>query len=119
MQNTTIGTNFEKDLAQILSKNGFWVRMDSRGRNGQTVDLIACKNNVPYLIECKYCKSEYFDMRRVENNQNMALKRFKLCGNTNTFFVFSTPSGVYFSPNPIPRPNKGIPLDVWLKHHKH
>ena len=45
--NKTKGTAFEKELAKVLAKNGFWARLDKGF--AQTCDIIAAKNNVSYL----------------------------------------------------------------------
>ena len=111
--NKTKGTAFEKELAKVLAKNGFWARLDKGF--AQTCDIIAAKNNVSYLIECKTCKDDYFDMRRVEDNQSMSRKRFIMCGNDNTWVAYKLDDGrVFFSKEFIKKPSDGIALEEWL-----
>lgn len=85
MNNKVLGNKFEEDFAQFLSEKGYWVAPfpGKAFTNSQPADLIACKNNVPYLIDCKTLsnKNGLFALTRVEQNQRLAYKRFRECGN--------------------------------------
>ena len=108
------GNKFENDFARILAINGFWARLDKGF--AQTCDIIAGKNNKIYLLECKTCEKDYFNLSRVEDNQNTSREFFKYCGNDNAYFVFKLDSGeMYLSKEPISKPSDGIILERWLQ----
>jgi Holliday junction resolvase len=113
MSNKSSGTNFEKEFARILADNGFWVRLDKG--YAQTCDMFASRNNTPYLIECKVCNKDYFDISRVEDNQTMSRERFFECGNTEAWFAFNVDNEIYLSKKAILKPSTGIHIDNWLK----
>lgn len=108
------GVAFEKEFCNILALNKFWARMDKGF--AQACDIIAGKNNKIYLIECKTVKEDYFNLSRVEDNQNTSREFFKHCGNDNAYFVFKLDSGeIYLSKEPISKPSDGIILERWLE----
>lgn len=79
------GKKFEEGFCEILSKDGFFVIYNEKGMSGsQPCDLVAMKDNTPYLIECKNLenKNGLFPVERLEANQRLAYKRFRKCGNT-------------------------------------
>lgn len=107
------GSKFEKVVCNILAKNGFWARLDKGF--AQTCDIIAAKNNKAYLIECKTCKGDYFNMSRIEDNQNMSRERFKSCGNDNIYVFFGLDDGrIFVSKEFINKPSHGMKLEDWL-----
>lgn len=109
------GSKFENDFAKMLAIEGFWARLDKS--YSQTCDIIAGKNNVIYLFECKVCKSDYFNLSRVEDNQNYSRRRFRDTGNDNAWFVYKVDAigEIYLSKEPILKPSNGIKLERWLK----
>lgn len=111
LSNKSSGTSFEKMFAKCLVECGFWARMD-KGYS-QTCDIIAGKNNEIYIFECKVCKSDYFNLDRVEDNQRLSRERFNICGNKNAWMVYQVGEAVYLSREPIKRPSEGIPWEVW------
>jgi hypothetical protein len=113
MVNKIKGSRFEKDFAQILSDNGFWVRLD-KGM-AQTCDLFGAKDNEAYLFECKTCKTDYFDITRVRTNQKMSKLLFEAMGNFNHYYVYKVNDlGIFLSHEPISKPSMGLELEVWL-----
>lgn len=60
MNNKIIGNTFEQDFAMFLSKQGYWVAPfpGKAHTNSQPADLVACKNNEPFLIDCKTLATE-------------------------------------------------------------
>ena len=56
-------------------------------QNGQPFDIIACKDNVPYVFDCKVCMSELFALGRIEDNQRYAMAKFLQTGNMHTYFA--------------------------------
>ena len=113
MMNKKKGASFEKDICNILAKHGFWARLDKGF--AQTCDIIASKNNRSYLIECKTCKNDYFNMSRIEDNQNMSRERFAECGNNNAYVFYKLDDGrIFVSKEFINKPSDGIKLEDWL-----
>jgi len=87
LNNKTIGNDFESDFCKILSRNGFWAYNTINKAGGQPADIIAAKNNVPYLIDAKVCSKDEFKMERIEENQKNAMMLFDMCGNENKLFA--------------------------------
>ena len=112
MSNKKRGSNFEKQFAKTLSKHGFWVRLDKG--YAQTCDIIAGKDNIIYLFECKMCSKDYFDLNRVEDNQSMSRQLFERCGNTEAWFVFKVKDEIYLNKVSIKKPSEGVKLYEWL-----
>jgi len=79
---------FQQWVCKELSEHGFWAYETINKPSGQPVDIIAAKNNVTYIIECKVTKSDRFPLSRVEDNQIMAIEKFSRCGNTQSWFAF-------------------------------
>ena len=76
-------------------------------------DLIACKNNEPWLIDCKTLnnKNGLFPISRIEENQRLAYKRFEKCGNNNYCLSILWNNDVYLIPlNCIDFNQKSIPI---------
>lgn len=113
MSNKSNGSAFEKEFAKILSLNGFWVRADKG--SAQTCDLIAGRNNIIYLFECKVCAKNYFTENRIEDNQRDSRRRFLTTGNKNAWFVYKLPDGgIRLSLEPLKYPSDGIELKHFL-----
>ena len=54
MNNKRRGTEFERQMCDILAKKGYWVHFivpDARG--AQPFDIIACRDGRPVAIDCK------------------------------------------------------------------
>jgi Holliday junction resolvase len=96
------GNKFEEDIANKLSKLGYWCTLlnGAKGSNSQPADIIACKDNKAWLIDCKLLvkKSGTFTLERAEENQILAYKRFKKCGNENYFYAILWKNDVYLVP---------------------
>lgn len=87
MSNKTIGNNFEVELAEILSQNGYWVHLLNANRSGQPADVIAVINNQAYLIDAKVCSNNDFPLSRIEENQRLAMELWEECGNDSGWFA--------------------------------
>lgn len=88
MNNKKLGTEFEKQMVDLLSKKGYWVHFLSPDVRGtQPFDVIAVKDGVAAAIDCKTCKNRYFHMRRLEQNQVMAFEKWLACGNATPFIA--------------------------------
>ena len=74
-----LGKKFEEELCWYLSNNKYYVIYNEKGIEGsQPCDVIAIKNNIATLIECKNLenKSGIFNFNRIEANQFLAYKKF-------------------------------------------
>ena len=47
----------------------------------QPCDLIAIKNDRATLIDCKTCNTHLFPIKRIEENQRQAFKKYTECEN--------------------------------------
>lgn len=77
------GTAFENEVVSRLRANGYWVHFlapDSRG--AQPFDIIAMKDGMAVVGDCKTCEDKYFRMSRLEENQIYAFDRWLACGGT-------------------------------------
>lgn len=64
-------------------------------KNGQPADIIAVRNENAYLIDAKDCQNDRFVLSRIENNQDMAMRYWEMCGNNQGIFALNTSKGVY------------------------
>ena len=115
MNNKIIGNKFEKELAEILSKEGYWVTNITPKRHigSQPCDLIAIKNNKTILIDCKTSKTHLFPISRIEENQWQAYKKYKKCGNSNFVLAIKYENKIYIIPlDIIKKERKSIELDT-------
>ncbi len=129
--NKKIGNDFEADLCEILFANGFWAHNMAQKAAGQPADVIAVRNRVAYLIDCKVCSTRKgFSLARMEENQNLAMELWKECGNGEGWFAILLPTGkVYMIPHFVIRATRsqksvmtpdevfeiGKPLEEWMK----
>lgn len=97
MNNKKLGNNFEKEMAEILRKKGYWVTFLSPKQNvgSQPCDLVAIKDNKPMLIDCKTCKTHLFPISRIEENQRQAFRRYTKCGNTKFILAIEYNNKIY------------------------
>ena len=125
MNNKKLGNSFEKEMTEILSKKGYWVTMLTPKQHigSQPADLIAIKDNKPILIDCKTCKTKYFQISRIEQNQWSAYERYKKCGNTSFILAIKYDEDIYIVPlDNIDKSKKSINLkkgdNQWKKYGK-
>ncbi len=97
MNNKRIGTNFEKEYIETLRKQGYWATfLEPKGHIGsQPCDIIAIKDNFPMLVDCKTSNTHLFQIRRVEENQRRAYKRYCECGNTKYILAIKYSNRIY------------------------
>lgn len=97
MNNKKLGSNFEKEFAEILRRKGYWVTFLSPKQNigSQPCDLIAIKDDKPILIDCKTCKTHLFPISRIEENQRQSFKRYTKCGNTKFILAIEYNNKIY------------------------
>ena len=87
MSNKKIGNDFEKKFCEILSERGFWVHNFAQNQDGQPADVIAVKNNTPYIIDCKVCEKGIFKLSRIEENQILSMQHWLNTRNSDAWFA--------------------------------
>lgn len=130
MSNKKIGNQFESELCEILSMYGFWCHNMAQNSAGQPADVIAVRNGKAYLIDCKVCSTDKgFDLKRMEENQDLAMELWNECGNGQGWFAMKLPTNAIFmlphfdikackytqshlSPGEIYE--MGVPLEKWV-----
>ena len=85
--NKSVGSAFERELAEILSRHGFWAHVMASKATGQPADVIAVRNGRAYLIDAKECAHNTFPLSRVESNQHTAMTLWEECGNGTPWFA--------------------------------
>lgn len=98
MSNRSVGTAFERELCKLLFDNGFWSHNLKQDNAGQPADIIAVRNKIAYLIDCKDCSAKGFDLRRVEENQINAMQLWNECGNGQGWFALKVEGEIYMLP---------------------
>ena len=93
MNNKQAGNNFEREFCEQLASDGFWVHFMLGHK--QPADIIAVRNEKAYLIDAKDCQNDRFAFSRIEDNQDMAMRQWELCGNNQGIFALNTSKGVY------------------------
>lgn len=91
MSNKSNGTAFEREFARMLAGHDFWVHCIQDNANGQPFDVIAARDGVTYVFDCKDCRQERFPLSRIEENQKTAMELWWGCGNTEPLFVIRFP----------------------------
>ena len=82
MNNKRLGTEFEREVCDILNRAGWWVHfMSPDARGAQPFDIIAVKHRCAVAIDCKTSASKIFKIDRLEDNQIMAFDKWITCGN--------------------------------------
>ena len=95
MNNKQAGNRFEKDFCEQLASDGFWAHFMGGSKNGQPADIIAVRNEKAYLIDAKDCQNDVFAFWRIEDNQDMAMRYWEMCGNNQGLFALNTSEGIY------------------------
>lgn len=115
INNKNLGNKFEKEYAEMLKEAGYWVTfLTPKSHVGsQPADLIAIKNNIPMLIDCKTCNTHLFPLNRIEENQRQAYKRYLKCGNTKYILAIKYKNKIYeIDMKDIDFKQKSIDLEV-------
>lgn len=129
MTNKKLGNDFESELCELLSSQGFWAHNFAQNQDGQPADVIAVKNKKAYLIDCKVCSTKKgFDLSRMEDNQDLSMELWKDCGNGEGWFAVKLESQIFMIPHFTVRAFRnqqsamspkdvfecGKPLDKWI-----
>jgi len=98
MVNAKIGDKFENEFAEILNKLGYYAHVIAKSKTGsQPCDVFACKNNIPYMFDCKTLKNKngLFPTHRIEENQRLAYKKYRKCGNFSFSLAILWENNIY------------------------
>lgn len=99
MSNKSNGTAFEREFAQKLSAHGFWAHCLKENANGQPFDVVAAKNGISYVFDCKDCQGDVFRLSRIEENQHNAMTLWAETGNQPGLFALRFPERTYLIPH--------------------
>lgn len=91
--NRTVGNQFEEELCGLLADNGWWAHNMAQNQVGQPADVIAAKNNIAVLIDCKVCENNRFPLSRIEGNQEGAMTLWEERGNAYCCFAMKLNDG--------------------------
>lgn len=94
MSNKKIGNDFENEFGEILSENGFWVHNFAQNQAGQPADVIAVRDGGSFLIDCKVCITGRFQLNRIEENQQLAMKHWVDMGNEEAWFALKIENSI-------------------------
>lgn len=94
--NKKLGSSFEQEMCDLLSKRGFWVHFLNGNKDGQPADIIAVKGKKAFLIDCKVCSNKGFNLERIAENQRLAMELWKECGNGEGLFALKITDGRIF-----------------------
>ena len=98
MSNKKLGNDFESEFCEILAEHGYWCHNLAQNSAGQPADVIAVKNSIAYLIDCKVCSNDRFPFSRIEENQELAMEMWRECGNSCGIFALKYSEGIYMVP---------------------
>lgn len=87
MTNRKAGDAFEREFAQYLHNEGFWVHRLAQNAQGQPFDIIAVRLGIATAVDCKDCENDVFPLSRIEQNQASAMKMWDDCGNGTGWFA--------------------------------
>ena len=93
MNNKKLGNTFERELCELLARNGFWAYNFPNKTAGQPADIIASRNGHPCLIDAKECTNDIFDTARVEENQKNSMMLWDYTGNGEGYFALRLSNG--------------------------
>lgn len=94
--NRKLGNSFENELCGLLADNGWWSHNLAQNQIGQPADVIAVKNNIAVLIDCKVCQNNRFPLSRIEGNQEGAMTLWEARGNAYCAFAMRLNDGNIF-----------------------
>lgn len=97
--NKKLGNTFETEFCEILGKHGYWVHNMAQNAAGQPADVIAVKNKLAFLIDCKVCSKSRFPLSRVEENQHFSMEFWAMCGNGEGWFALKVEDEIFMIPH--------------------
>lgn len=97
--NKKLGNTFETEFCEILGKHGYWVHNMAQNVAGQPADVIAVRDRIAFLIDCKVCSKNRFPFSRVEENQHFAMEFWSMCGNGEGWFALKVEDEIFMIPH--------------------
>lgn len=97
--NKKLGNTFETEFCEILGKHGYWVHNMAQNAAGQPADVIAVRDRIAFLIDCKVCSKNRFSLSRVEENQHFAMEFWAMCGNGEGWFALKVEDEIFMIPH--------------------
>ena len=94
MSNKKVGNDFENEFCNLLSVNGFWVHNLAQNQAGQPADVIAVRDGKAFLIDCKVCSTGRFQLKRIEENQQLAMEHWLDMGNDEVWFALKVDDNI-------------------------
>lgn len=91
--NKTMGNHFEEELCELLAEQGFWAHNLAQNQVGQPADVLAVRDNIAILIDCKVCSNNRFPLSRIEPNQEAAMTMWEAQGNEHCYFAMKLNDG--------------------------
>jgi len=99
MNNKRLGTSFEREMVQFLRARGYWVHfLQPSAAGAQPFDILACKDGVPMVVECKTCVKPYIPISRLEENQLSAFDYWMSRGNPAPIIAVKYANSIYKIP---------------------
>ena len=95
VNNKKLGNDYEQQLCKELADAGFWVHNFANRTNGQPADIIAVRDGESLLIDAKVCSDGKFRLSRIEENQHLAMKKWRQCGNGSGCFALLVDNNTY------------------------
>lgn len=82
ISNKKKGGKFELELVALLGGQGYWAHRFAEAADGsQPCDVIAVKDRIAYIYDCKTCDAKTFSIDRLEENQIRCFEKWLACGN--------------------------------------
>ena len=91
--NKTMGNHFEEELCELLAGQGFWAHNLAQNQVGQPADVLAVRDNIAVLVDCKVCSNNRFPLSRIEPNQEAAMTMWEAQGNEHCYFAMKLNDG--------------------------
>lgn len=116
ISNKGMGNRFEQAFCETLAEYGFWAHNMAQTAAGQPADVIAVRNGMAELIDCKVCTNRYFSTERIEGNQWTAMELWKERGNGTGWFAVKFGDNVYMiSLDALKRTGRVSLNEEWFK----
>lgn len=129
MTNKKLGNDFETKLCEDLFYHGYWAHNMAQNASGQPADVIAVKDGMAFLIDCKVCSGKGFALSRMEENQDLSMELWQACGNGVGWFAILVGEEVYMLTHTVIKAmqfvkstlsiddikSRGITFEMWVR----
>lgn len=94
MNNSTLGSKFERKICEDLFERGWYVINIPRNHTGQQpVDILAMKRDRVIFADCKVCSGRGFEFERIEENQRQSMRLVDGRTRNLPVFILQLPEG--------------------------